>query len=104
MRRYGITLDQYDRMLEYQGHRCGACGRHVSESKTRLAVDHCHRTGLVRGLLCCHCNQWVIARHTVKRLEDAVNYLKHLPGVEALGEVIVPKQEKRRKRGRYNKA
>ena len=47
---YGITLADYDRMLKAQGGGCAICGR---SPKTRaLDVDHSHRTGKVRGLLC----------------------------------------------------
>ena len=43
---YGITLDEYDAMLEKQGGHCALCDR------TELVVDHCHETGRFRGLLC----------------------------------------------------
>lgn len=54
-RRYGITLEQYELMLEHQGSRCAICGLPHEESRP-LAVDHCHATGRVRGLLCTGCN------------------------------------------------
>lgn len=60
VKRYGITGDQYRSMLERQGGVCKICGRTPEEvsDKTawRLAVDHCHQTGAVRGLLCRACN------------------------------------------------
>lgn len=52
---YGITDAEYDAMLESQGGRCAICCR--SRRGRRLAVDHCHATGAVRGLLCSSCNQ-----------------------------------------------
>ena len=54
---YGITLDDFKRMMdECNGHCvCGATkGR---ANKEALHVDHCHDTGLIRGLLCHHCNR-----------------------------------------------
>ncbi len=51
---YGITSDEYDRLLELQGGRCAIC-RARPKSK-RLAVDHDHKSGAVRGLLCSRCN------------------------------------------------
>src|SRR5687768_13778244 len=53
-RRFGITIEQYEQLLEAQGGVCGICGR--PPGKLRLAVDHNHETGEVRGLLCSDCN------------------------------------------------
>ncbi len=54
-RRYGITSDDYDRMRDEQGGVCAICRRECSTGM-RLAVDHCHATKRVRGLLCNACN------------------------------------------------
>lgn len=51
---YGITSDDYDTLLDRQGGKCAIC-RARPKSK-RLAVDHDHKTGAVRGLLCGRCN------------------------------------------------
>jgi hypothetical protein len=56
LKRYNITLEQYDLMLEKQNNSCAICLTSVSELSTRLHVDHCHLTGKVRGLLCYNCN------------------------------------------------
>lgn len=53
---YVITLEKYNEMFEKQGGMCGICGRHQSELKTSLHVDHDHQTGKIRGLLCTNCN------------------------------------------------
>lgn len=53
--KYGITLEQYNEMLNSQGGVCAVCHNPPSESK-RLAVDHNHKTGEVRALLCSKCN------------------------------------------------
>ncbi len=52
----GLSMDDYSRMLTDQGHRCAICGTHADELDRRLAIDHCHKTGRVRGLLCNLCN------------------------------------------------
>jgi len=54
--KYGITVEDYERMLRSQRGRCKICRRKASEFKRRLHVDHCHITGKVRGLLCAGCN------------------------------------------------
>jgi hypothetical protein len=51
-----MTTERYDEMLARQDGRCALCGRHQTEFKRRLAVDHNHKTGVVRGLLCYPCN------------------------------------------------
>jgi hypothetical protein len=65
-RLYGITQNDYYRMLEAQGGCCAICGsRNPKARKYRKAaevvfcVDHCHATGRVRGLLCTACNRAV---------------------------------------------
>lgn len=53
--KYGITLDEYDEMFDKQNGVCAICGM-VWVGGKRLLVDHDHKTGLVRGLLCHRCN------------------------------------------------
>ena len=53
--RYGITLQEYNAMDSGQGHVCKICKRKQPNGK-RLVVDHNHRTGKVRRLLCHQCN------------------------------------------------
>lgn len=52
---YGITLEEYNRMLESQGGGCDICGKKPKPTRD-LPVDHCHTTGEVRGILCDSCN------------------------------------------------
>jgi hypothetical protein len=60
LRKYGLSIADYDAMLAAQGGKCLICGRpewKTDNVKTRmLAVDHDHETGQVRGLLCGRCN------------------------------------------------
>lgn len=57
---YGITTQQYEDMVVAQNGVCAICKKSESQmlnnKKKRLAVDHCHDTGEVRGLLCGACN------------------------------------------------
>jgi recombination endonuclease VII len=52
--RYGLSKEDYERMLDEQGGVCAICGS--APDKQRLSVDHNHGTGKVRGLLCHKCN------------------------------------------------
>lgn len=54
-RKYGITLDDYEQMLDAQGGVCAIC-RNECVRREVLSVDHDHETGEVRGLLCHRCN------------------------------------------------
>lgn len=72
---YGLTLDEYNSMLEDQDGVCAICNT-VETAKSNagyiknLAVDHCHKTGKVRGLLCQDCNIGI------GKLKDDINLLK----------------------------
>ena len=55
-KRYGITLEEYNRLLESQGNKCAICGKPAEEEKQALAVDHNHKTDFTRGLVCNYCN------------------------------------------------
>lgn len=87
---YGITPEQYEELLVKQNHNCAICLRPASQFKTRLAVDHDHTTGLIRGLLCIFCNREVISRHRdPELLQRASNYLRQNTGWK------VPEKKKR---------
>ena len=53
--KYGITIDDYYRMFDEQGGVCAVCFRPPNAGR-RMAVDHDHNTGAIRGLLCNSCN------------------------------------------------
>lgn len=55
---YGITPEDYERMHAEQNGLCKTCGKAPvgDAARGRLHVDHCHRTGIIRGLLCYRCN------------------------------------------------
>lgn len=73
--RYGVTPQQYAEMFEQQGGACAICRR--PPGKRALAIDHCHGTGRVRGLLCVNCNAILgHAKDAAERLFAAIAYLK----------------------------
>jgi len=55
LKTYGITQEMYDFLKQRQNNSCGICGR-IFENKTSPQIDHDHKTGKVRGLLCWNCN------------------------------------------------
>ncbi len=56
---YGISLEEYEAMVAAQDGKCAVCGRIPAGKHNQgcLHVDHNHRTGKVRGLLCSQCNR-----------------------------------------------
>lgn len=53
--KFNIALEDYDEMFEKQNGTCYICNG-INESGRRLAIDHSHKTGKIRGLLCWNCN------------------------------------------------
>ena len=79
-RKFGISVDDYESMLENQRGLCAACGRPETSMRNgkvkRLAVDHNHTTGEVRGLLCCKCNTVIgFTEENISILQGIENYL-----------------------------
>jgi hypothetical protein len=74
--RYGLSEEDFKRMLEEQNNTCASC--HLSFSlERRPTVDHNHKTEKVRGLLCGQCNRVIgMANDNVDILVDAIEYLK----------------------------
>lgn len=73
---YGITAENYNEMFINQKGCCKICGIHQDEFVRKLAVDHCHATGEVRGLLCCNCNTGLGKfKDNIDLLENAIKYL-----------------------------
>ena len=74
-RKYGITPDDYNKMLIEQNHVCIICGN--SEKDKRLAIDHNHKTGRVRALLCQNCNMSLgYIENYIQNPEKWDNYLE----------------------------
>ena len=73
--KFNITLEQYNHLFYLQNHRCAIC---KDECKTgrQLAVDHDHKTGKVRGLLCMECNIGLGKfKDSKDRLMKAIEYI-----------------------------
>lgn len=82
VKRYGINEEIYQQILKKQEGKCAICGSKKAtpidykNAPQRLAVDHCHKTGKVRGLLCFSCNRALgYLKDDITLLKKAIEYL-----------------------------
>lgn len=73
---YGISVEEYDRLRVKQDFKCALCGRHENDVYHGLHVDHCHKTGEVRGLLCHLCNTMLGKIENRDLLDKVIDYLQ----------------------------
>jgi DNA repair exonuclease SbcCD ATPase subunit len=76
-KKYGLTQEQYDKIVETQKGKCPICKRDLAGAKT--AVDHCHKTNVVRGILCSKCN---LAEGLLGSIETARRMLLYMESNE----------------------
>lgn len=79
-RAFGISLEQYEDMFNIQNGKCAICNDFKTHDKHGvLAVDHCHKTGKIRDLLCFKCNTVLgSVNDNIEILKNMINYLnKH---------------------------
>lgn len=74
--KYGLTLEEYDDLLCKQEGLCAIC-RQTCVTGRKLAVDHDHKTGKIRGLLCAWCNQRLGLLENVEWVAKANSYLEN---------------------------
>jgi hypothetical protein len=72
--RYGITLEAYDQLAKSQDNLCKICSK-LPKNGRYLVVDHCHKTGKIRGLLCDGCNVAIAILDNKGLLDKALTYL-----------------------------
>jgi len=73
---YNLTQKEYDKLYKEQDGKCAICRTPQEDLSRVLAVDHCHKTGKVRGLLCDACNKRLgMFRDNPSIMEDALYYL-----------------------------
>lgn len=72
LRNYGITLKDFNDLLEKQNNECLIC----QEKNKRFHLDHCHKTGKIRGILCAQCNTGIgLFKENVEYLTNAIRYI-----------------------------
>ncbi len=76
LKKFGLVPEQYEELLSSQGFVCAICLKQDPLGR-RLAVDHCHTTGKIRGLLCSLCNTAIgMLKDDTTSLLRAVSYLE----------------------------
>ena len=75
-KKFGITLQEYIDLFDKQGKKCAVCGKE-NKNKKPFPLDHCHKTGKVRGILCSQCNSGIgLFYDNVAFLKSAIEYLE----------------------------
>lgn len=77
---YGLSIEDVGRIFENQGSSCAICGRDVPTGRG-WQIDHDHKTGRVRGILCHRCNTALgMAKDNPDLLQQAMDYLRKYDG------------------------
>ena len=76
-KKYNLTIDEYDEIVVRQGNKCAICGGNIYDSRGfRPHIDHDHKTGKMRGVLCGYCNKALGRfKDDKEKLLSAYNYL-----------------------------
>ena len=87
-RLYNISAEEYDKILEFQNGVCPICEeeKNAKGEPKKLGVDHDHKSGLTRGILCFYCNRKLTEWWTPERLKAALFYLENPTATLALGQ------------------
>lgn len=77
-KKYNLTLEMFDKILEFQKNKCYICEQALKDGDRFLHIDHCHKTGKIRGILCSQCN-WFMSKidGIEKCLNNLNNYVKN---------------------------
>ena len=79
-RQYGISMEEFDGLLEFQGGGCAICSKPIEKLRRRMNIDHDHKNGKVRGILCSGCNTGLgHLGDNVEGLKKALYYLENTP-------------------------
>lgn len=82
LRRYGLTQAEYDRLLLEQKGRCPGCGTDDPGAKG-WCIDHCHRSGRVRALMCSRCNTVLgLVDENPATLRELASFLERLSEIK----------------------
>lgn len=95
LKRYGLTPEMFQAIKRAQGGRCAVCRKRFPREGTegkRIHVDHCHKTGRIRGILCSSCNTGIgKLGDSIEGLQLAIDYLHDFGvscGAQALASLL----------------
>ena len=76
-KKFGISLIEYNKLLDLQNFCCAICGDGIIKNKKALAVDHDHKSGKTRGLLCMNCNLGIgKVNDSIEEILKLIDYMK----------------------------
>ena len=86
LREHGLTEATYSKLAQGQDYKCAICKLPKRGGRGgNLYVDHDHRSGIIRGLLCAMCNSGLGSlKDNIPRMENAIQYLKHHAKLKAI--------------------
>ncbi len=90
-RRYGLSIEDYNSILKSQNNKCAGCGILSKDAQMgKLFVDHCHKNGNIRGLLCSKCNTALgLVNDNIEILTNLISYIKEQAYEELKNEEVV---------------
>lgn len=75
--KYNLSNEEYNLILKEQSYSCAICNIHQDDYHKEFSVDHCHKTGKVRALLCNQCNSGIgFFRESTSIMKKAIDYIK----------------------------
>ena len=75
--KYDIDIDTYNSLLQLQNNKCAICGNELKTGKGGKAIDHCHGSKKVRGILCTQCNTAMgLLKENINTLQSMITYLE----------------------------
>lgn len=91
-RRYGVTLEAYEEFVKFCGNKCAICESQPSIKRKVLDLDHDHKLGHIRGLLCQRCNKVLgMVGENIELLQELIQYLINYKEVLEEQNAINPK-------------
>jgi hypothetical protein len=75
--KYGMTVEEFDSLFQKQNGKCAICLRSHIPGKRPWHIDHDHKTGKIRGILCKHCNVMLgMSQENTEVLNSAISYVR----------------------------
>jgi hypothetical protein len=74
--KYNFSIEEYEELRSLQKYKCKICKKDEKSMNSKLHIDHNHKTGKIRGLLCGNCNRGIgCFKENINYLKNSINYL-----------------------------